>query len=187
MSMSKLRFVCGTAATLAALTLVAGIVGNWFTTKATPPAPAHPSPTAKSATPAQAKRVTTQSGDADDRGFVNSAARCDDTQTALAVGRTQRSLVVICADHNGNYEYRGVRTSDGALLKAPAQTATDGGFVAQNEGVTYAVSPTQLLVTSSGTVINQEPMIEYRQPHPFAAESGAPKPNPQTTSAAAPR
>lgn len=60
------------------------------------------------------------------KSFIdNSAARCDGTQTALAVGRTQRSLVVICADQNGRYEYRGVRISDGALLKAPAETATD--------------------------------------------------------------
>jgi hypothetical protein len=42
----------------------------------------------------------------DDMGFVNSGARCDGTQTAVAVGRTVGSLVVICGDRNGRSEAR---------------------------------------------------------------------------------
>jgi hypothetical protein len=41
----------------------------------------------------------------DDRGFVNSDARCDGTQTAVAIGRTPGSLVAICGDPDGRYGY----------------------------------------------------------------------------------
>jgi hypothetical protein len=108
----------------------------------------------------------------DDRGFVDSTGRCDASQFALAVGRTRRSLVVICADQNGRYEYRGVRTSDGAVLKVAAETTAGRGFLARTLGVTYAVSPAELLVASGETVISREPMIEYREPRPFPAEAG---------------
>lgn len=108
----------------------------------------------------------------DDRGFLNSAARCDASQTALAIGRTQRSLVVICTDANGHYQYRGVRISDAAVLLVPAQTTSTGAYLAQDEGVTYLVSSKQLLVTSGDEVINAEKMIDYRQPHPYSAEVG---------------
>jgi len=109
----------------------------------------------------------------DDKGFLNSAARCDAGQTALVIGRTQRSLVVVCADQHGNYQYRGVRISDGALLQVPAETTSSGGYRAQAEDVTYVVSSTQLLVSAGDEVISSEPMIDYRQPHPYAAEVGA--------------
>lgn len=179
MPISKFRFLGGAAAALAALTLFAGITGKSFTTNSLAPADAEPAPSPSSpAAPSQQVPPFAT----DNAGFINSAARCDATQTVMAVGRTQRSLVVICVDKNGRYEYRGVRIGDGALLKVPAQTTTDGGYLTQNEGVTYAVSSTQLLVTSGETVINKEPMIDYRQPHPFAAETGAVTPKPSTTS-----
>jgi hypothetical protein len=37
-------------------------------------------------------------------------------------------------------------------------------FLAQNSTATYALSPTELLVTSGQTVIKHEPTIEYREP-----------------------
>ena len=181
MPRSSFRFVGGVAAVLAALTLFAGIGEKWFADKSLPPARAVPAPTANSASSTRPHPPAPFA--TDDAGFVNSPARCDGTQTALALGRTGRSVVVICADQHGDYDYRGVRISDGALLKVPAQATADGGYLAENEGVTYAVSSTQLLVTSGQTVISREPMIEYRQPRPFAAETGAAAPKPQTTSA----
>ena len=176
---SKLRFLGGAAAVLAALTLTAGVVGKSFIHRSLPPAHAQqsyaPSTSSPQAKPADPFPV-------DDRGFINSPARCDGTQTATAVGRTQRSLVGICVDQNGKYQYRGVRISDGAPLELPAKT-TGSGYLADNEGVTYAVSSTQLLVTSGETVINREPMIEYRQPRANAADTGA-APRPAATTAA---
>lgn len=71
--------------------------------------------------------------------------------------------MVICGDPNGQYEYRGLRLSDAAVLDTVAQTAPARGFLARNAGVTYQVSPTELLVTAAGTVIKQESMIDYRE------------------------
>jgi hypothetical protein len=98
----------------------------------------------------------------DDKGFVNSNARCDGAQTAAAIGRTERSFVVICAGQNGHYEYLGVRLSDDAVLRTAAETTPAHGFLARNASVTYAVSPTELVVTEGETVIKQEPMLEFR-------------------------
>jgi hypothetical protein len=100
----------------------------------------------------------------DDRGFVNSDARCDQTQTAVAVGRTPGSLVVICGDPSGQYGYLGVRLSDDAVLKTVARTTPTHEFVAQHKSVTYAISSSELRVTAGGAVIKQEPMIDYRGP-----------------------
>ena len=80
------------------------------------------------------------------------------------MGRTPGSLVVICADRAGGYEYRGVRCSDGAVLTTSAQTDRARGFLARKDSVTYAVSPTELVVSAGGAVIKQEPMIDYREP-----------------------
>jgi hypothetical protein len=100
----------------------------------------------------------------DDKGFVNTDARCDGTQTVVALGRTAGSFVVICGETDGGYEYRGVRLSDAAVLKTVAENAPSRGFVARKSGVLYAVSPTELLVTAGDAVIKQEPMLEFRGP-----------------------
>ena len=99
----------------------------------------------------------------DQSGFVNSSARCRETQTARAIGRTQGSLVVICLDRSGRFEYHGVRLTDEAALATAAVANQDRRFVARNYGVSYAVSPTELLVTSANSVIKREPMVEYRE------------------------
>lgn len=99
----------------------------------------------------------------DDKGFLHSSARCQRSQSAFAIGRTSGSLVVICGEQEGRFEYLGVRLSDAALLRTVAETDSPRGFLAQKAGVVYAVSPTELKVTSGGTVIKQEPMLEYRE------------------------
>lgn len=99
----------------------------------------------------------------DGAGFVDSRARCRDTQTARAIGRTEGSLVVICLDRTGRLEYHGVRLSDRAALAASADLTPGRKFVARNYQVNYAVSPTELLVTSGSAVLKREPMVEYRE------------------------
>lgn len=99
----------------------------------------------------------------DGSGFVDSQARCRDTQTARAIGRTEGSLVVICLDRTGRLEYHGVRLSDRAALAASADVTPGRKFVARNYQVNYAVSPTELLVTSGSAVLKREPMVEYRE------------------------
>jgi len=100
----------------------------------------------------------------DARGFLNSSARCDGSQTAVVLARTQNSLVAMCADQHGHYVYRGVRLSDGAVLDASAAATGGRQFVARSDGVTYSLSAQQLLVTAGGDVIRREPVIEYREP-----------------------
>ena len=89
--------------------------------------------------------------------------RCGGSQPAFAIGRTIGSLVVICGEQTGPYEYLGVRLSDAAMLRTAASTNSTHGFLARRAGVLYAVSPRELKVTAGSTVIKQEPMIEYRE------------------------
>jgi hypothetical protein len=102
----------------------------------------------------------------DDSGFINSAARCQGSQPASAIGRTAGSLVVICGEQPGRYTYLGVRLSDAAMLRTTASATSTGsarGFLARRAGVLYAVNRNELRVTAGSTVIKREPMIEYRE------------------------
>jgi len=101
---------------------------------------------------------------ADEHGYVGSSARCDNAQTLMAYGRTSRALVVICVNPDGQLDYRGMRISDQAGLSMPATRASDGTIVATNSGVTYAVSPTMLLVSEGDSVLYRDSWIEFRQP-----------------------
>lgn len=116
----------------------------------------------------------------DEQGYVGTEAHCDSTQLAVAYGRTARSLVAICTRPEGGYEYRGVRLSDEAGLKAAA-TAADGGFIIENEGATYTVTPQQLLVTADDKVVYRDTWIEYEQPR-FTAEGTTSSPTTTTSS-----
>ncbi len=100
--------------------------------------------------------------DTDDSGFVDSSARCLWGQRLAAIGRTQRSEVVVCATGAGGYEYIGVRVSDGAATRAPAEP-TDTGFVAQTDSARYTVSPTRLEVFSDGRMIYGDTWLDYRE------------------------
>lgn len=100
---------------------------------------------------------------ADEHGYIDSAARCDSSQTLMAYGRTTRSLVVICVGSDGQLQYRGVRLSDGADLQMPAGKTTDGLIVANNDGVTYTVSPAMLLVSAGDNVLYRDSWTEFRQ------------------------
>jgi hypothetical protein len=100
--------------------------------------------------------------DADARGFVNSPARCDPQQTAVVIGRTKLSVIAICADGRGGYEYRGVRLSDQAMQRLPATALANGCFGARTEQVSYTVSERKLLLTSGIRIIRDEAMVEFK-------------------------
>jgi hypothetical protein len=99
---------------------------------------------------------------ADARGFVNSPARCDPQQTAVVIGRTKLSLIAICADGRGGYEYRGVRVSDQAVMRLPATALDNGCFGAHTDQVTYTVSERKLLLTSGMRIMRDETMLEFK-------------------------
>lgn len=109
----------------------------------------------------------------DDSGYVDSAARCDDNQVPVAFGRTSRALVAVCVASDGQLEYRGVRLSDEASVSMPASKAADGAIIADNSGVTYAVSPAMLLVSEGDTVIYRDNWIEFREPR-FSQDTATP-------------
>jgi hypothetical protein len=131
----------------------------------------------------------------DDGGFVDSTARCAPPNKAVAFGYTASSRVAICKDDaSGQYQYRGVRVSDGARLILGA-TSTDRGYVAENDGITYTVTASALVITSGGQQVRDEPMIDFHGTAGSSApatssRTGAapsqPSAAPETTAAATP-
>ena len=171
-SITRLFSVGAVAAVVIAVLGFAGLIATWAIEDATSVADAGPAPTPSHSAPALPPPVETPEAPKaappvpfpfDDRGFIDSAARCQGSQPAYAIGRTPGSLVVICGEQAGRYEYLGVRLRDAAVLRTNAQTDSPRSFLAQKAGVVYAVSPTELKVTSGGNVIKQEPMISYRE------------------------
>lgn len=97
----------------------------------------------------------------DDHGFDDSFARCEGELSGAAFARTEGSLVAICTDATGNYQYRGVRLSDGAVLDLAAENTGVHEFVARNNGVTYELSTRELVITAGGAVVRREPVLDY--------------------------
>jgi hypothetical protein len=100
----------------------------------------------------------------DGQGFVDSTARCTTPDSAAAFGSTTTSRVAICKTPGGQYEYRGVRVRDGANLIVPASRSGDGGFVAENDGITYTVTARSLVVSVGKQIIREEPMVDFHGP-----------------------
>jgi hypothetical protein len=101
----------------------------------------------------------------DDRGFINTAARCDRPKSAIAVGRTQQSLVAICVDGRGHYEYRGVRLKDNSVLNVPGAVMSGGKYVVHNTDVTYIFSAKELMILKGwGWVVRKEAMVAFVEP-----------------------
>ena len=105
----------------------------------------------------------------DDRGFIDTAARCDSPKSAIAVGRTQQSLVAICVDPRGHYEYRGVRLKDGSEIDVSGAVMQDEKYVAHNADVTYIFSAKELMILQGwGWVVRKEPMVAFVEPRQSA-------------------
>ncbi len=120
----------------------------------------------------------------DDRGYVDSTARCTTPSTAVFFGSTETSRIAICKTSGGQYEYRGVRVRDGAKLIVSASQSGDG-YVADNDGVTYTVSAKSLVISLGNKVIREEPMVDSNTPTTPSAPTGtsattAPKPTTPT-------
>jgi hypothetical protein len=98
----------------------------------------------------------------DSQGYLNSPARCGGNQTAVVVGRTALSLVAICTDGSGHYEYRGIRLSDRAVLTLPAKSLANSCFGARTDAVDYTVSERKLLLTAGLRVLRDETMVEFK-------------------------
>lgn len=145
------------AATVAVAVGLTSTGGSAIPRAGADPSTPTPSTTSASATPA------TPEFPSDDRGYMDSAARCDDGQTLLMFGRTSRSMVAVCVGPDGQLEYRGVRLNDDAGLTMSATRSTDGSIVATNDNVTYAITPQTLLVSEDDTVLYRDPWLEYHK------------------------
>jgi hypothetical protein len=117
-------------------------------------------------------------------GFLDSSARCTAPNTAVAFGSTADSRVAICKSPAGQYGYHGVRVSDGAKLIASASASADGSYVAKQDGVTYTVTSSALVVSDANGVIRREPMVTYHGPKTAQSPSAAAQP---TAAPAAPQ
>ncbi|MFT4127499.1 MAG: hypothetical protein QM662_14875 [Gordonia sp. (in: high G+C Gram-positive bacteria)] len=95
----------------------------------------------------------------DSQGFLSSSARCDSPDTAVAVGRTNRSQVVICRSGVGSLYYMGA--ADGNSLRVTTVQDNGSSYTAINGNYTYTVSPGSLVITQSGSVIGNETMQDY--------------------------
>ena len=99
----------------------------------------------------------------------DTAARCDSSKSAIAVGRTQQSLVAICVDPRGHYEYRGVRLKDGSEIDVSGAVMQDEKYVAHNADVTYIFSAKELIILQGwGWVVRKEPMVAFVEPRQSA-------------------
>ena len=78
------------------------------------------------------------------------------------VGRTPLSLIAVCKDKGGHYEYRGLRLRDGALLRLPAEPNANGSFRARKEKITYTISEHKLLLTTGVRVVRDEAMLDFK-------------------------
>jgi len=117
----------------------------------------------------------------DEQGYVDSTARCTTPKVAVTYGSTATSRVAICMSPGGQYEYRGVRISDGAKLILAATRSDDGAYVASNDGIDYTVTAKTLVVSAGTRVIRDETWVDFHGP----ATSQAPA-APATTTSSAP-
>jgi len=159
---SRMLAPLGAGAALVMVGLAVGVAVNSGSPDTLPVAQAAPSTTATT-TPA-----TSSTGaapyKADAKGYVDTKARCSDSQSVMAYGRTERSLMAICVDPTGDLEYRGVRLSDNASVTLPASRGSDGTVIAGKDGVTYSISPKVFLVSEGDNVIYRDSWIELVQP-----------------------
>jgi hypothetical protein len=135
------RLTLATILSAAAASVLAGVIGLLPTASAQP-----------------------ESFSTDDRGFINTAARCEKPKFAVAIGRTDQSLVAICVDGRGHYEYHGMRLKDRSVLTVPAKAMADGKFIVENAGFIYTFSPKELVIAQGPRVIRKEAMVAYVEP-----------------------
>ncbi|MFE3053692.1 protein kinase [Nocardia sp. NPDC059239] len=100
----------------------------------------------------------------DTQGFTAQPPRCNADDPAMAIGRTDKSRLVVCRTATGRFYYKGVRISDnaGIQLDDPVPDGT-GGYTVTNptDGTQYRITAYSLVITTGGQVAANESMIEY--------------------------
>ena len=70
-----------------------------------------------------------------------------------------------------------MRIRDGAKLILPASQASDGGYAAENDGITYTVTSSALVVSAGQTVIRKEAMVDFHGSTPSQSPAGTTSPS----------
>ncbi|MCV7178178.1 hypothetical protein [Mycolicibacterium sphagni] len=115
----------------------------------------------------------------DSQGYVDSTARCP--SAAVLFGSTDSSRVAICKT-SGGYEYRGVRVTDGAKLILSASSSGNGSYAAANNGITYTVSSSSLVVSSAGSVVRTESWVDFHGPQTSQSQTSTTSSSSSSTS-----
>jgi hypothetical protein len=96
------------------------------------------------------------------KGFLGyPGARCHSANPAVAIGRTSKSLMVICQSYTGGFYYKGFDLQNRLSVEVENFVRVDERFTASNIGVQYLVSPEALIVTNGPVTLSLEPMLEY--------------------------
>jgi len=96
------------------------------------------------------------------QGFLGyPGARCNSANPAVAIGRTLKSLLVICQNYTGRFYYKGHGLQNGHSVEVDNLVRTEDKFIASNNGVQCLVSPVALIITQGPATVSDEPMLEY--------------------------
>lgn len=96
------------------------------------------------------------------QGFLGyPGARCNSANPAVAIGRTTKSLIVICQNYAGRFYYKGLGLQSGLSVEVGDSVQTGNRFIASTKGLEYMVSPKALVVTLGPNTLSDEPMLEY--------------------------
>ncbi|APA94101.1 serine/threonine-protein kinase [Nocardia seriolae] len=97
-------------------------------------------------------------------GFTGQRPHCNSDDPAMAIGRTDKSRLVVCRTSGGRFYYVGLRISDGAgiQLDDPVPDGT-GGYTVTNptDGTQYRITAYSLVISNGGQVAANESMREY--------------------------
>lgn len=128
-----------------------------------PPAPQpQPAPPPRPAASPAISGPSQSLPDADAQGFVGTpGARCNSTNSAVAIARTAQSKVVVCQTGVGRLYYRGFGLQNGLSVEIDDPVRNGAGFVATNNGVHYSLTPGALTITQGAKVLSAEPIVEF--------------------------
>ena len=113
--------------------------------------------------PAQAHGVTID--DTDSQGYLNyPGARCNYTNQAVSIVRTEESLIVVCITGANRFYYKGLRLSDGAAIEIDDPTYQSPGTWYARAGETlYHFNEYEFYISNSSVgIIGYEPVLESR-------------------------
>jgi hypothetical protein len=88
-------------------------------------------------------------------------ARCNSAHPAVAIGRTSKSLIVICQNYAGRFYYKGFGLKNDRSVEVDDLKRAEDKFTTTNNGALYLVSSTALIIRQGSTAVVDEPMLEY--------------------------